>query len=375
MLTTFSFSSPAQLHHYSSQLHWFALGSLAHLSHGRNFSLEAWLNGTVGQSIPCTWQQAFPYSKSRKFSNSFPTYSNSLAEKSREDYRHPPLGPHPSITMLAFYSPLFMEIFLLSLQPTTVLHQHSGNTSSRFSMMRLPSPRPTNCTFLSVPKSQSFGALPSHPWINFLGMFHLRGMFGSVFVIPTQTNENSPRNPKIHYFGLYNRCHHSFLSFHSTVFAPSISKKQLLTPLQQTTPGEWVVGSPSQLGPFGSAKHGRNQNSPVSSQWKKTSKGTYHFESTPKVWTTSRSEQQQSGSDNTGAEANINHGFSTTEVLSDIIKLVSLVSASQQHLLLFSQKWNIRFNLNTIFDNAPFPRYCGSSDPWDGSIHPLAKTA
>ena len=32
----------------------------------------------------------------------------------------------------------------------------------------------------------------------------------------------------------------------------------------------------------------------------------------------------QSGSDNTGAEANINHGFSNTEVLSDIIKLVSL---------------------------------------------------
>ena len=32
----------------------------------------------------------------------------------------------------------------------------------------------------------------------------------------------------------------------------------------------------------------------------------------------------QSGSDTTGAEANINHGFSTTEVLADIIKLVSL---------------------------------------------------
>ena len=32
----------------------------------------------------------------------------------------------------------------------------------------------------------------------------------------------------------------------------------------------------------------------------------------------------QSGSDNTGAEANINHGFSNTEILSDIIKLVSL---------------------------------------------------
>ena len=33
----------------------------------------------------------------------------------------------------------------------------------------------------------------------------------------------------------------------------------------------------------------------------------------------------QSGLDNTGAEANINHGFLTTVVLSDIIKLVSMV--------------------------------------------------
>ena len=33
----------------------------------------------------------------------------------------------------------------------------------------------------------------------------------------------------------------------------------------------------------------------------------------------------QSGSDDTGAEANINHRFSTTEILSDIIKLVSMV--------------------------------------------------
>ena len=32
----------------------------------------------------------------------------------------------------------------------------------------------------------------------------------------------------------------------------------------------------------------------------------------------------QSGSDNTGAEANINHGFSTTLILADTIKLISL---------------------------------------------------
>ncbi len=32
----------------------------------------------------------------------------------------------------------------------------------------------------------------------------------------------------------------------------------------------------------------------------------------------------QSGSDNTGAEANINHGFSTTDILAEIIKLASI---------------------------------------------------
>ena len=41
----------------------------------------------------------------------------------------------------------------------------------------------------------------------------------------------------------------------------------------------------------------------------------------------------QSGSDNTGAEANTNHGFSTTEVLADISKLVSITQIKCNTLL------------------------------------------
>ena len=103
----------------------------------------------------------------------------------------------------------------------------------------------------------------------------------------------------------------------------------------------------------------------------------------------------QPGSDNTGAEANINHGFSTTETLSDIIKLVSIVQLRSntfldiRHILgekstdaddlsrgktsSFSQEGNIRFHLNTIFDVAPFPRYINDSEFWNDTIHPLAK--
>ena len=104
----------------------------------------------------------------------------------------------------------------------------------------------------------------------------------------------------------------------------------------------------------------------------------------------------QSASGNTGAEANINHRFSTTEVLSDIIKLVSMTqlpcntlqqnvhhipgekntdadNLSRGKTSSFSHKWKISFNPSTIFDTTPFRRYINSSDQWDCDIHPGAK--
>ena len=103
----------------------------------------------------------------------------------------------------------------------------------------------------------------------------------------------------------------------------------------------------------------------------------------------------QSGSDNTGAEANINHGFSTTEVLSDIIKLVSIKQIqfntllnvhhvpgeknikaddlSRGRLSTFPENMRVFFQLNDIFDATPFPRYINPQVQWDLDIHPLAK--
>ena len=103
----------------------------------------------------------------------------------------------------------------------------------------------------------------------------------------------------------------------------------------------------------------------------------------------------QSGSDNTGAEANINHGFSTTEVLADIIKLVSIKQIqfnmmlnvhhvpgekntkaddlSRGRLSTFPEDMRVLFTLNDLFDATPFPRYINPQVQWDLDIHPLAK--
>ena len=43
---------------------------------------------------------------------------------------------------------------------------------------------------------------------NFLKMFQSKGTFGSVFEILTPTNESHQRNPKAHYFGLFIPCYH-----------------------------------------------------------------------------------------------------------------------------------------------------------------------
>ena len=105
----------------------------------------------------------------------------------------------------------------------------------------------------------------------------------------------------------------------------------------------------------------------------------------------------QSGSDNTGAEANINHGFSTTEILADIIKLVSLKQIQCNSILNihhipgeknidadnlsrgrasdFSDKLRVVFSFNDIFDRTPFPNYINNLVQWDSEIHPLAKLA
>ncbi len=95
----------------------------------------------------------------------------------------------------------------------------------------------------------------------------------------------------------------------------------------------------------------------------------------------------QSGSDNTGAEANTNHGFSTTEVLADIIKLVSITqiqcntvlnvhhipgeknidadNPSRGKLSSFPDELRVYFDLNVIFDRTPFPRYINKQVQWD----------
>ena len=103
----------------------------------------------------------------------------------------------------------------------------------------------------------------------------------------------------------------------------------------------------------------------------------------------------QSGSDNTGAEANINHGFSTSEILADIIKLVSLKQIQYNTLLnihhipgeknvdaddlsrgktaRFPEDSQIRFPLEDLFDLSPFPKYINPQVQWDSDLHPMAK--
>ena len=104
----------------------------------------------------------------------------------------------------------------------------------------------------------------------------------------------------------------------------------------------------------------------------------------------------QSGSDNTGAEANINHGFSNTEVLSDVIKLVSLQQVrcniflnihhipgeknsdaddlSRGRTSNFCSDSQVLIHLVDIFNPSPFPRYINTSVQRDPDIHANAKT-
>ena len=85
-----------------------------------------------------------------------------------------------------------------------------------------------------------------------------------------------------------------------------------------------------------------------------------------------------------------------TEILSDIIKLVSIIQIrcntllnvhhipgekntladdlSRGKLSSFSNDFRICFDLAVIFDNSPFPRYINPLVQWDPDIHPLAKT-
>ncbi len=103
----------------------------------------------------------------------------------------------------------------------------------------------------------------------------------------------------------------------------------------------------------------------------------------------------QSGSDNTGAEAYINHGFSTTLILADMIKLVSIKQLQYNSLFHihhipgeknvdadnlsrckvsdFSDTTRVTFELQDIFDQPPFPRYINNLVQWDSEIHPFAK--
>ena len=100
----------------------------------------------------------------------------------------------------------------------------------------------------------------------------------------------------------------------------------------------------------------------------------------------------QSGSDNTGAEANINHCFSTAEIMADIIKLVSIkqiqcntilnihrtpgeknVGADSGKSSKFPEEFRVKISLQDIFDSSPFPKYINPQVQWDPDIHPLAK--
>ena len=103
----------------------------------------------------------------------------------------------------------------------------------------------------------------------------------------------------------------------------------------------------------------------------------------------------QSGSDNTGAEANINHGFSNTEVLSDIVKLVSIQQIqcniflnihhipgekntdaddlSRGRITNFCQSSRVLIKLVEIFNPLPFPRYINTAVQWDSDLHANAK--
>ena len=103
----------------------------------------------------------------------------------------------------------------------------------------------------------------------------------------------------------------------------------------------------------------------------------------------------QSGSDNTGAEANINRGFSNTEVLSDIIKLVSLQQIqcniflnihhipgekntdaddlSRGRTTKFCQDSRVLIQQVDIFNPLQFPRYINTEVQWDPDLHANAK--
>ena len=182
------------------------------------------------------------------------------------------------------------------------------------------------------------GAPPLPPKTNFLKMFRSKSMFGSVFEIPTQTNESFQRNPKAPFFGLFIRCYRSSPLSRSTAFALSTSKQPPMH-LQQVILSESVVGLQSQQAFFVSVKNATDPISLNTSQSKRAPKVHYivgreamaqlciililivHQTCEPRPGVV----HIQSGPDNTGAETNINHGFLTTVVLSDIIKLVSMV--------------------------------------------------
>ena len=184
-------------------------------------------------------------------------------------------GLRPLFTKLVFYPHLSAMIFLLSLQLTTVSRLHYGNTSWRSLLMKLPSPKLTGYTSLLVQKLENLGTPPLPPKTNFLKMFHSKGMYGSVFSIPAQTNESFQKNRKAPYFQLLILFYHSSPVSRSTAFA-LLTYEERPMHLRRMILWELVAGLQSQQALFGSVKHGPNPISLNTSQSKKSSKGTLH---------------------------------------------------------------------------------------------------
>ena len=212
-----------------------------------------------------------------------------------------------------------------------------------------------------------------------------KNMFGSAFEAPTSINESFPKNLKTLYSGPlllstipFNRSCHPNIQAAANAFAADDAMGI----------GGWVIIQSSTF--WFSETWTRQVFIPFLVVHKDLQRYTTSWEALAQLCCIILIVHQkceprpgliniQPGSDNTGAEANINHGFSATEVLSEIIKLVSITQLRCNTLLnvhhfpgeknmdadnlsrgrtsSFSHKWKISFNLSSIFDTTPFPRY------------------
>ncbi len=126
MWTTSSFSSPTQQRQCSLLLRLFSPDSFERLYHGKSWNLAALFNGMDGPSDHHRWLGTFVPSKLRKYETSFPTYSNTLADKTLKRSLAFFSGRPPSFMMPDFYSLLFIATSSQFLPPSTAFANALG---------------------------------------------------------------------------------------------------------------------------------------------------------------------------------------------------------------------------------------------------------